>query len=225
LTVPPFAGNVPASRSGRAFDAAGAQTTVSASSRYGPVLGIPLECGSRCTTIEGGDSDLPAFARGARLPAADAWYRGILDSSLSGSVFTYALIASLAIHAVLAVIQFRAIEAAKRQDRGPPLEIALVNAKSIAKPMKADILAQSNLEGGGNTDADRRAKTPLPVLPKERQSSEIAVVTQRVEKLERQTKELMTQMKGCADCRRRRRRRARCGRAGREIRPSRRRPS
>jgi protein TonB len=129
-------------------------------------------------------------------PAAGGWYRGIFESSLSGSVFTYALIASLAIHAVLAVIQFRAIELAKKQDRGPPLEIALVNAKSIAKPMKADILAQANLEGGGNTDANRRAKTPLPVLPKERQSSEIAVVTQRVEKLERQTKELMTQMKG-----------------------------
>ena len=38
--------------------------------------------------------------------------------------------------------------------------------KSASKPAKADILAQANLDGGGNTDADRRAKTPLPVLPK-----------------------------------------------------------
>ena len=52
-------------------------------------------------------------------------------------------------------------------DRGPPLEVALVNAKTKSKPTQADILAQANLDGGGNTDADRRAKTPLPVLPKE----------------------------------------------------------
>ena len=51
-------------------------------------------------------------------------------------------------------------------DRTPPLEVALVNAKSKAKPAVADILAQANLDGGGNTDANRRAKTPLPVLPK-----------------------------------------------------------
>ncbi len=47
--------------------------------------------------------------------------------------------------------------------RGPPLEVVLVNAKSNAKPTQADVLAQANLDGGGNTDADRRAKTPLPV--------------------------------------------------------------
>jgi protein TonB len=170
LTVPPFAGNVAAPGRGRVFGAAGASAT--SSSRRG------AESPRRASVTAGG------------------WYRGLIDSALGGSVFTYALIASLAFHGVLLAVKFRAIELAKMQDRAPPLEVALVNAKSTAKPVKADILAQANLEGGGNTDADRRAKTPLPVLPKERQSSEIAGVTQRVEKLERQTKELMTQMQG-----------------------------
>jgi protein TonB len=171
LTVPPFAGNVAASGRGRVFAAAGASATV----------------GSPRRAIES-----PRRA----LIGAGGWHRGLIDSALGGSVFTYALIASLAFHGVLLAVKFRAIELAKMQDRAPPLEVALVNAKSTAKPVKADILAQANLEGGGNTDANRRAKTPLPVLPKERQSSEIAGVTQRVEKLERQTKELMTQMQG-----------------------------
>ena len=34
----------------------------------------------------------------------------------------------------------------------PPLEVALVNAKSKDKPPVADVLAQANLDGGGNTD-------------------------------------------------------------------------
>ena len=59
----------------------------------------------------------------------------------------------------------------------------------------ADIRAQAYLDGGGNTDADRRAKTPLPVLPKDSQTAELTVATQKVETLERQTKELMTSLK------------------------------
>src|SRR5205823_1907689 len=80
----------------------------------------------------------------------------------------------------------------------PPLEVALVNAKSKTKPTKAEILAQHRLDGGGNTDANRRAKTPLPVLPKESASNEVAVATQKAEALEEHAKELMTQLKSPA---------------------------
>src|SRR6476661_4335432 len=43
--------------------------------------------------------------------------------------------------------------------------VVLVNSKSRSRPAKADVHAQANLDGGGNTDENRRAKTPLPVLP------------------------------------------------------------
>ena len=71
-------------------------------------------------------------------------------------------------------IKFHLFDPRKLADRGPPLEVALVNAKSTQKPTKADILAQANLDGGGNTDADRRAKTPLPALPKDSPQNDIA---------------------------------------------------
>lgn len=49
------------------------------------------------------------------------------------------------------------------KDNAPPLEVVLVNAKTVTMPHKAEVLAQSNLDRGGNTDSERRMKTPLPV--------------------------------------------------------------
>ena len=107
-----------------------------------------------------------------------------------------ALGASILLHAVLLAIRFRPFDPASIRDRTPPLEVALVNAKSKLKPAVADILAQSNLDGGGNTDLPRRAKTPLPVLPKASATGEIAVASQRLDVLEQEARELMTRIKG-----------------------------
>ncbi len=108
----------------------------------------------------------------------------------------YALGASIVVHAVLLAIRFRPFDPARIRDRTPPLEVALVNAKSKLKPAVADILAQSNLDGGGNTDLPRRAKTPLPVVPKASATGEIAVAAQRLDVLEQEARELMTRIKG-----------------------------
>lgn len=102
---------------------------------------------------------------------------------------------SVAVHLVVLAIHFAPADLSRMFDRGPPLEIALVNAKTKDKPAKADILAQANLDGGGNTDANRRAKTPLPVLPKDTPREDIALASERVQTLERQTQELLTQLK------------------------------
>lgn len=118
----------------------------------------------------------------------------LLRLSRSDRMLAYAIGASILIHLVILTLHFRPFDLKALTDKGPPLEVALVNARTLAKPTKADILAQANLDGGGNTDADRRAKTPLPVLPKNSPDSSIAVATQKVEALERQTKELLTQL-------------------------------
>jgi protein TonB len=101
---------------------------------------------------------------------------------------------SLLVHAVVLAIHFSPFEL-RQTDKGPPLEVALVNAKSATRPAKADILAQANLDGGGNTDANRRAKTPLPVLPKESAQNDVALSAQKVQALEQKTQELLTQMR------------------------------
>ena len=79
-----------------------------------------------------------------------------------------------------------------------PLEVTLVNAKTQARPQRADAMAQANLDGGGNTDAKRRARSPLPLPPEDKQGAELAMAQKRVEQLEHRAKQLMTQQKSKA---------------------------
>ena len=75
-----------------------------------------------------------------------------------------------------------------------PLQVVLVNAKSKSKPVKADAQAQHNLDGGGNTAEDRRAKTPLPAIRDDKQfTSEQAA--KRVAQLEEESKRMLTRLK------------------------------
>jgi len=99
------------------------------------------------------------------------------------------------LHIIVLALRFSPFDLAKFDRNGPPLEVALVNAKSQSKPTKAEILAQAHLDGGGNTDADRRAKTPLPLLPKDSATTDVAVATQKVDDLEKRAKEMLTQLK------------------------------
>jgi len=119
------------------------------------------------------------------------------DVGVSDRLLATALAGSILVHVFVLALKFSPFDLSAL-DRGPPLEVALVNAKSKSKPTKAEILAQANLDGGGNTDANRRAKTPLPVLPRESATNDLAVATQKVEALEKQTKELMTQLRAPA---------------------------
>ena len=128
-------------------------------------------------------------------PAAAFAFAGHSADDGARRLLVYTLGVSIAIHGVLLAIRFQSTPHSVLQDRGPPLEVALVNAKSKSMPAKADFLAQANLDGGGNTDANRQAKTPLPVLPKASPNGEIAVVTQKVETLEHETRELMTRLR------------------------------
>ena len=117
-----------------------------------------------------------------------------LASGRNDRLLMWALGISLAIHAVVLTIRFAPI-VLKDLGRAQPIEVALVNAKTKEKPAKADVLAQANLDGGGNTDKDRRAKSPLPVLPKDSAQNEITVANQKVDELERQAKELLTALR------------------------------
>ena len=90
-----------------------------------------------------------------------AWPAWLSRMDPSRRAFTLALIASLAIHAVALSIHFKLPETVRRA-ASSTLEVVLVNAKSLRKPDKAQARAQANLDGGGNTDENRRAKTPLP---------------------------------------------------------------
>ena len=100
---------------------------------------------------------------------------------------------SLALHLTAAAIHFSPFDFSRLANKEPPLEVALVNAKSATKPTKADILAQANLDGGGNTDQKRHAKTPLPVMPHE-PAKNVVVPAQSAESKPQQRPEIITQV-------------------------------
>lgn len=74
------------------------------------------------------------------------------------------LVVSLLLHiAVIDTVRFSAPKPNIVKATLPALDVVLVNAKTEAAPQKADVLAQANLDRGGNTDDKQRAKSPLPV--------------------------------------------------------------
>ena len=112
------------------------------------------------------------------------------------SRFQYAVLASLVLHAaVMFGITIRPPDLSRLDFVAPPLEVVLVNAQTANRPLQADALAQRNLDGGGNTDEDRRARSPLPVTRHDRQTSEAALESQRLQQLEREAQKLLTQVK------------------------------
>ena len=139
--------------------------------------------------LERGVVSLPQFV--AMRPAWPGWLSR-MDPSRRG--FTLALIASLALHAVLLSIHFKLPDAIKRGATNT-LEVVLVNAKSARKPDKAQARAQANLDGGGNTDENRRAKTPLPASQQAQPGDSLLEAQRRVQELEAQQQKLLTQAK------------------------------
>jgi protein TonB len=123
-----------------------------------------------------------------------------------------AIVISVFVHAIILTIKFQP-ELKKFADHLPSLDVVLVNAKTKSAPDKAELLAQANLDRGGNTEADRKLKTALP-SPKEKAAevklkpnsqaqsaaksaklkAQEAREQKRVDELEKQAQELLTQV-------------------------------
>lgn len=105
---------------------------------------------------------------------------------------TLALVASLFLHAILLSIHFKLPQALDRA-REQALDVILVNSKHASRPTQAQARAQTNLDGGGNTEDPRRAKTPLPPTKLEQAGDDLATAQARVVQMEARQRELLTQ--------------------------------
>jgi protein TonB len=105
-----------------------------------------------------------------------------------------AIACSVLAHAALLAIRFAAPDAFRLRPADPGLEVILVNAKHARAPVKADALAQANLDGGGNADAGR-AQSPLPDLRKIENGDSIKALQRRIADLELQQKSVLTKMR------------------------------
>nr|WP_304032212.1 TonB family protein [Methyloversatilis discipulorum] len=108
---------------------------------------------------------------------------------------------SILIHAFVLAINFAPDLKPKQKAKDQPLEVVLVNARSKQKPVDPQALAQANLDGGGNTDQNRRAKTPLPASRRDKAGDQLVETQRRVQEMEAQQQKLLAELKAKAELR------------------------
>ena len=115
-----------------------------------------------------------------------------MKSLFKNRTLTIALAVSVAAHAALLAVRFAAPEAFRFKPVDPGLEVILVNARHEKKPLKAEALAQANLDGGGNADAGR-AQSPLPDARKVENGDHVKASRRRQTELEERQRRLLAQ--------------------------------
>jgi protein TonB len=136
--------------------------------------------------------------------------QGVLAKSIPGAaeiwsgldhrsrVLYASVAASLLLHAVLLTVHFRFPDALRLQSSNQSLDVILVNARSRERPGRTDALAQANLDGGGDTDQERRAKTPLPLIDPRAPGRDLSQAQRRVRELEAQQRKLLAQSRAAS---------------------------
>jgi protein TonB len=111
------------------------------------------------------------------------------------SVISLAMMFSVALHA-FALFGIALVLPApnKVADKMQPMHVVLVNSKSKSRPLKADALAQANLDGGGNTEQDRQAKSMLPNTGDDKRITP-EQASKNVAHLEEESRQMLTRLK------------------------------
>lgn len=110
---------------------------------------------------------------------------------------TSATLASALIHVVLVfgLAPIIPVNPKLFDDPNLALDVVLVNQRTKEKPLKADVLAQANLAGGGDVDEDRVASSPLPASDQDSPDQEVRELNQRVDVVQQQAQALMQRLK------------------------------
>ena len=108
-------------------------------------------------------------------------------------VLLYAVLASVLIHALVLSIQFRFPDRNRFQPLAP-MEVVIVNSKTKSRPTKAQVLAQANLDGGGETEAPRTPRTPMPAMARNQAGDAVIAAQRRVQELEAEPRQLLSQI-------------------------------
>jgi periplasmic protein TonB len=103
-----------------------------------------------------------------------------------------ALSISVVLHAIVLSIHFKLPDKLRRL-ASSQIEVVLVNSKTRTRPARPEVHAQANLDGGGDTEFERRAKSPLPVLQRAERGTDLRQTARRVKELEARQRQLLSQ--------------------------------
>lgn len=98
---------------------------------------------------------------------------------------------SLVVHAILLAAHFKYSDILPTRQVDKGLEVVLVNSRHAHAPKDAQVLAQTNLDGGGNSSTKARPSTPLPPQQQNQEGESLVEMQQRVEQLEARQRELL----------------------------------
>ncbi|MCO5101489.1 MAG: energy transducer TonB [Burkholderiaceae bacterium] len=102
---------------------------------------------------------------------------------------------SIVLHALALALRFAPPAPVSFAPIDPQLEVVLVNAKTEARPLKPELLAQENLVGGGEHEHGR-ARSPLPAQATVQDGDAVALQRRRVAELEAQQRQLLALARG-----------------------------
>jgi periplasmic protein TonB len=125
-------------------------------------------------------------------PFQGPWLAPLAGLDPHSRALAIALLVSVLLHGVALSVRFGFPDV--RRPLSKQLDVVLVNSKTRSAPLAPDVHAQANLDGGGNTDQKRRAKTPLPVLPHTERGQDLAQATRKVDDLETRQRQLLSQL-------------------------------
>ena len=127
------------------------------------------------------------------IPGPENLKNRFLRLSREERVLSCAVLASFLLHALLLSIQFQFPERNRFQPLAP-MEVVIVNSKTKSRPTKAQALAQANLDGGGDTDAARTPRTPMPSMARNQTGDSVIAAQRRVQELEAEQRQLLSQL-------------------------------
>ena len=107
-------------------------------------------------------------------------------------ILAFAIAISVLFHSLLLTIRFQ-LPDGKRLASMAPMEVVIVNSKTKSPPTKAQVMAQANMDGGGNTDEARRARSPLPSMAANSPGNDVRDAQSRMQELESKQQQLLTQ--------------------------------
>ena len=110
------------------------------------------------------------------------------------SLLQAALLVSLGLHAALLAFRFVDPERFNRSFRDTPLEVILVNARTVEAPVQAKLVAQAQLAGGGDA-ARGRATSPLPATAEIEVGDATDDARRRVDQLQDQQVQLLANVR------------------------------
>ncbi len=130
------------------------------------------------------------------MPGVGDWWAGMDRQS---RLLTVSVGISILLHALALSVHFRFPDRLAFKANSERLDVFIVNAKTKQKPARREALAQANLDGGGNVDERRRAKTPLPSTRPDDPGSDLARAKRRQQELEARQQKLLAQARESSD--------------------------